>query len=740
MELFSLLAKLTLDSSEFDKKIQSAEQSVKGIKVDEPVLTLDDSDFTEKIHNAQMESVDDMTGENAPELDLDKEDFDKGMDSAQDEKVDDMTGENAPDLGLDSTEFSEGIKDANEAGETFASGMTETFDSIRSALVATGIVAMITGLTNLITDAINKTTEMADTIDKQSNVLGISKTKYQEWDHALKQSGGSVSELSRGAIKFRTILDDVNKELEKGNSDFDFRTMTVEEQALKMKDLEIMTEEQSDAFKKLGISVLDANGNIKTSEQLMEDALVATSTLTGDEQLKVINDLFGRNVTGITNLVAGGKEQVKELLGEAQELGLVMSDEEIQQAVEYGDAVANLNAELDAIKSAFVEDIIPVLTDAVTWLTNFLEKLNPRLQTNSVYSVIDQINEKTLKANMNVDASTASAKKLIEDLQAMGDYWSLDEQGRMTWDALAAKALELFPQLSEYIDTDGKKIQGNTQDIENNIDAWARLEKQRLLSAAMAEKEEAVAKQLTAAYEKSAEAKEKEADAYGEFAKIVDQANKYIKENPNSPLVAGLQIKYGDDFKEISADSAEALEQLKMLGGVEGIDFGNYTKAKEKAETLREESNKMVQDAEKAQAGLEDQQKYLAEAMGLTDSDVLKVTESVKNLGAEINKLPRSVHIPFTIGGSTFQPKAIGDAYIPWDNYPALLHRGEKVVTATEARQNNSFDISGLEDRIEAAIRNGMDGVTVRSYLNGKEITDEVNRNTVNQVKARRFA
>ena len=95
MELFSLLAKLTLDSSEYDKKIQSAEQSAKAIKIDEPVLTLDDSDFTDKIHSAQSESVDDMTGEDAP------------------------------DLGLDSKEFSDGIKDANEAGETFASGMTE---------------------------------------------------------------------------------------------------------------------------------------------------------------------------------------------------------------------------------------------------------------------------------------------------------------------------------------------------------------------------------------------------------------------------------------------------------------------------------------------------------------------------------------------------------------------------------------------------------------------------------------
>lgn len=81
---------------------------------------------------------------------------------------------------------------------------------------------------------------------------------------------------------------------------------------------------------------------------------------------------------------------------------------------------------------------------------------------------------------------------------------------------------------------------------------------------------------------------------------------------------------------------------------------------------------------------------------------------------------------------------------VPYDNFLANLHRGEMVLSSSQARDyrngNGGVDLSGLEDRIEAAIRNGMSGVTVRSYLNGKELTDEVNRNTVNQVKARRFA
>ena len=81
---------------------------------------------------------------------------------------------------------------------------------------------------------------------------------------------------------------------------------------------------------------------------------------------------------------------------------------------------------------------------------------------------------------------------------------------------------------------------------------------------------------------------------------------------------------------------------------------------------------------------------------------------------------------------------------VPYDGFLANLHRGEAVLTKSQARDyregNSGIDLGALEDRIENAIRRGMDGVSVRSFLNGKDITDEVNRQNINAVKGRRFA
>lgn len=770
MELFSLLAKLTLDSKDFDKKLNQAEQTAKGLKIEEPTLSLNDEDFAEKMAHAQQESVDDMTGEDAPklglndnefntsmenaqeeyvadmtgedapELGLDDEEFTTNMEDAQGEYVTDMTGDNAPQLGLDSTEFSDGVADAQDAAENLGSSMTGIFENVKSALIATGIVAAISGITNMIVSAINKTTELADTIDKQSTTLGISKQKYQEWDHALKQSGGSVSELSRGAIKFRGILDDTNKALSEQNSEFEFANLSTDQRILKMEELGILTEDQAKAYRKLGVDVLDANGKIKTSEQLMEDVLMATSELTGDEQLGVINELFGRNVTGIANLVAGGKEQVKELLGEAQELGLVMSDEEIANAVAYGDAVANLNAELEAIQTAFVQSIIPVLEKAVDAVTNILAAFNPRNKDTKLTEAFEQINEQAIASSVKIEETSTAAQALIDKLAGMGDYWTLDAKGKKTWEALAQEFIDKYPQFSEYVDLTNGKLTENSKTIKDNIKEWENRQKAMIIDTAMEQERQAVAEKWNAAYKKVGEAAGLASDAEAAFATAVDQANKYIAEHPNSPIVTGLKLKYGEDFNKVSEDVTEALEQMKTLGSLEDVDTSKYSALMKQAEEAQKAADEMMKEAEEAQADIVKQEQFLNDALYKTESNVTTAKNAVQSLIDLINAMPTTVPISFPIWWNGAS-RAIGDAYIPYDNFPALLHRGEQVVTATDARRNNNnVDIAGLEDRIERAIRNGMEGATVRSYLNGKDITDEVNRNTAKQVKARRFA
>lgn len=99
-----------------------------------------------------------------------------------------------------------------------------------------------------------------------------------------------------------------------------------------------------------------------------------------------------------------------------------------------------------------------------------------------------------------------------------------------------------------------------------------------------------------------------------------------------------------------------------------------------------------------------------------------------------------------TTGVSGFNPfkNAKGDWSVPYDDFPALLHRNEMVLTASQARRyrdgETGVDLSGLGTVIVEAIREGMANAQVNSYLDGRKVTEEVNRITGNSLMARRYA
>ena len=82
---------------------------------------------------------------------------------------------------------------------------------------------------------------------------------------------------------------------------------------------------------------------------------------------------------------------------------------------------------------------------------------------------------------------------------------------------------------------------------------------------------------------------------------------------------------------------------------------------------------------------------------------------------------------------------------VPKNDYLTRLHRGEMVLNASRARDyregnGTGIDMNALVAGVVGAIRQGMSGAEVNSFLDGRGVTGDVNRRTLNQLKARRFA
>ena len=544
----------------------------------------------------------------------------------------------------------------------------------------------------------------------------MSTTAYQEWSHILAVNGASISDLNRGLMNMRKVM--------QGGK---------------------VTDEVSEGFTKLGLSFKIASGEIGTTEELLEATLKALADYDGQDRDVIAQALFGRGGTKLNALFDGTSEDIEYLKKQAHELGLIMTEEEVANAAAYNDSVVNMHASLDALKTSLVSEILPELTKIFNEAAKIFALFNWRTGEDSLTETFNNIDEKGADALVTLNENKTQAMALIDKLAEMGDYWTLDESGKKTFDKLAQELITLFPQLDTVINNNKNAIHENTDEIRSNIEEWTKLEQQRILSDNLAEKRTAIAKQYADALDKEIEADIKETDAAGKRATALEQVNNMLKEN--SALSSLLQIKFGTStLTEDNAD--EMLKFIKESGydtkelGIEALD--EWSKLTKEAQNLRADAEKMNDEADAASKSYTKYAETLAQKLNITIDDTQTATTKAGELKDAIDAIPDEKNINLNVNGASPFGQAKGDWIVPYDNYPSLLHRGERVLTASEARQMDSggygsSDFSGMYDIVKNAIRAGMSGVSVNSYLSEKDVTDDINRMTGRQLKARRF-
>ncbi len=118
------------------------------------------------------------------------------------------------------------------------------------------------------------------------------------------------------------------------------------------------------AFRVLGISVTDANGKIKDSNQLVLEIAEAYSKAP-DSITKTANatDLFGRAGSKLIPFLDEGAKGIEKLTDRAAKLGLVISDETAAAADEFLDNLADLKAAATGFGNLLAADLAPSLAN-----------------------------------------------------------------------------------------------------------------------------------------------------------------------------------------------------------------------------------------------------------------------------------------------------------------------------------------------------------------------------------------
>lgn len=256
-------------------------------------------------------------------------------------------------LVLDDKEYNKALEAAEKNGEDFSINLKDILKGAGEVLVSAGIVKGIQKISSAFSGAMKKTFEHADAIDKQSQALGISAKAYQELDYALGLNGASISNLTRGVSNLNAIM-----------SGTAAKSIT-------------------EAFDTLGVDTEDANGNIRDTSDVLQDVISAIARMDQTaERSNIIDTLFGKGQGKVLNAFFNAGEQgIQNLMKEANELGLVMSDDAIKQAAATNDSMDKLQQALDSLVYKFMEPLLPIVSDILDWLMPIVTDLMPIIST-----------------------------------------------------------------------------------------------------------------------------------------------------------------------------------------------------------------------------------------------------------------------------------------------------------------------------------------------------------------------
>lgn len=237
------------------------------------------------------------------------------------------------------------LKGAASAGK-FALGL--------GAAAATGVTALV--------GVASKAAESAKEISVMSERVGFSSDAYQEWSYIAQQCGTNMDTLQGG----------------------------ITDLAEKMDDARTGTGEAAEIFNQLGISVVDANGNLRDQQTVFEETILALQGMeNATERQALATKLMsttGEELLPLLNSEAGTMETMKQ---KAHELGLVMSEETIVAGSEFSGALNEVKSMLSVVVTQIGTQVMPVIMTLLEWVVQNM----PTIQKvfNEVFSFVSEV-------------------------------------------------------------------------------------------------------------------------------------------------------------------------------------------------------------------------------------------------------------------------------------------------------------------------------------------------------------
>lgn len=241
------------------------------------------------------------------------------------------------------------LEESSKAEDEMASSSDQASSSngnlaasiITTTAMVASLISAVQQVSQAIMDAATKSTEWADNLQTTASQIGITTTTLQEWAYAADFVDVSV-ETMQGALSKLTK---------------------------QMGEVQNGSQSAREAFDNLHVSVTNADGSLKSSEQVFYEVIDALGEIDNSAERDAASmAIFGRSAQELNTLIEAGSGTLQAYGEEAQNLGIILSEGQVESLSQMQDSFDRLGNVMEAASiqaSAAFAPAMSMIADAV---------------------------------------------------------------------------------------------------------------------------------------------------------------------------------------------------------------------------------------------------------------------------------------------------------------------------------------------------------------------------------------
>ena len=277
------------------------------------------------------------------------------------EKQQSETSEQIERGGKTAKQAAKEAEDAKEKWHKFGEALKTVGEVAGKAIIALGSAATAAGAA--IVGMSVKAAYNADDLNTLATQTGLSTETLQRFQYASEQIDVSMDTLTGSLSKLTK-----NMNAARGG-----------------------TGATAEAFAALGVSVTDTNGELRDNEDVFADVIAALGRVENEtERDALAMQIFGKSAQELNPLIEGGAERLQQLGDEAEEAGLILSQDMLDSLNTLSDAMDTAKATTNALGNLFGTVFAEDIAGFVNEFTEGAHRLSRAFRDGGVDALADE--------------------------------------------------------------------------------------------------------------------------------------------------------------------------------------------------------------------------------------------------------------------------------------------------------------------------------------------------------------